>query len=219
VRLVGVLAPLVALVTTVLTTLEAAARLRVPSGHASASLARLRAAGFLVSLRRGVWALPKRVDPLALPEFLTAPFPAYVSLQSALYLHGLISQVPSVTYAVTLARTRRFVTPLGTVSLHHVKPSFFFGYEDAGRGGGRLATSEMALVDFLYLAPARSGLFRTLPELEWPKSFKVGVARSIVSRIEPKARRGAVARRLEELLRSRRERQRVKTHSRPRRRT
>jgi len=50
----------------------------------------------------------------ALLEFLTAPFPAYVSLQSALYLHGMISQVPALTYAVTLARSRRLATPLGS---------------------------------------------------------------------------------------------------------
>ena len=63
----------------------------------------------------------------------------------------MISQVPAVTYAVSLARTRRFATPVGTVSVHHVQPSFFFGFEDAGRGG-RLATPEKALVDVNWLA-------------------------------------------------------------------
>lgn len=205
-RLVDAIGTLTSLDAPVFTTRDAAARLRVSEAHASVSLARLRAAGLLIRLRRGVWALPGRVDRLALPEFLTAPFPAYVSLQSALYLHGMISQVPAVTYAVTLARTRRFVTPLGTVSLHHVRPSFFFGYEDAGLAGGRLATAEKALVDFLYLAPARSRLFRALPEIEWPSGFKAGVARSIVRRIEPESRRRSVGRRLEELLAGRRER-------------
>ena len=204
-KLVEVLGALVSTGAPVFTTREAAARLRVPNGHASVSLARLRAAGLLVRLRRGVWALPDRVDPLALPECLTAPFPAYVSLQSALYLHGMISQIPAVTYAVTLARTRRLVTPLGTVSLHHVRPTFFFGYEDVGRAGGRLATPEKALVDFLYLAPARSGLFRALPEIEWPKTFRASVARAIVRRIEPASRQRTVARNLEDLLRTRRE--------------
>ena len=203
-RLVDVLGTLVSLDAPVFTTRDAAAHLRVPNGHASVSLARLEAARLVVRLRRGVWALPNRVDPLALPECLTAPFPAYVSLQSALYLHGMVSQIPAVTYAVTLARTRRFVTPLGTVSLHHVQPTFFFGYEDAGRAGGRLATPEKALVDFLYLTPARSRLFRALPELEWPKTFRPGVARSIVKRIEPASRRRAVARKLDELLAKRR---------------
>jgi len=155
------------------------------NGVSPQMLARLAASGHVIRLRRGVWALPNRVDPLALPEYLTSPFPAYVSLQSALYLHGMISQMPAMTYAVSLARTRRFTTPLGTVSVHHVQPAFFFGFEEAGRSGGRLATPEKALVDFLYLTPARSNLFRVLPELEWPKRFSVRAARSIVKRIEP----------------------------------
>lgn len=183
----------------VFTTADAAIRLGVPNRHAAVILKRLAASGQLIRLRRAVWARPGGVDPLALPEYLTAPFPAYVSLQSALYLHGMISQVPAVTYAVSLARARRFDTPLGTVSIHHVQPSFFFGFADAGRDG-RLATPEKALVDFLYLTPARSLLFRALPELEWPKRFSVRRARAVVNRIEPPRRRTLVARRLDALL-------------------
>ena len=108
--------------------------------------------------------------------------------------------MPAVTYAVTLARTRRFVTPFGVVSLHHVQPSFFFGFEDGAHPGARLATPEKALVDFLYLTPARSRLFRALPELECrrgsecprPASWSGGSVRS--------RRRTLVARRLEALL-------------------
>lgn len=197
------LSSLVVIDAPVFTTADAAVRLGVPNGHASTTLARLAASGQLIRLRRGVWARPGGVDPLAVPEYLTAPFPAYVSLQSALYLHGMISQVPAVTYAVSLARTRRFVTPVGTVSVHHVQPSFFFGFEDAGRGG-RLATPEKALVDFLYLTPARSQLFRALPELEWPKRFSARRARAIAGRVEPARRRTLVACRLDALLEERR---------------
>jgi predicted transcriptional regulator of viral defense system len=202
-KLLDVLGAVASMDVPVFTTREAAARLRVPNGHASVSLARLAASRQVVRLRRGVWAQPSRVDPLALPEYLTAPFPAYVSLQSALYLHGMISQIPAMTYAITLARTRRFVTPLGSVSLHHVQPAFFFGFKYAGRGSGRLATPEKALVDFLYLTPTRSKLFRALPELEWPRRFRASVARSIVRRIVPSRRRTLVARKLEELLKTR----------------
>jgi predicted transcriptional regulator of viral defense system len=189
---------------TAFSTRDAAARLGVPPGHASVSLRRLAAAGQVIRLRRGVWAFPNRVDPLALPELLTNPFPAYVSLQSALYLHGMLSQVPSTTYAVSLARARRYSTPLGVVSIHHVRPGFFFGFEDVGRGGGRLAKPEKALVDLLYLSPARSGLFRALPEIEWPRGFSASAARAIVKRIEPARRRALVARKLEGLLAARR---------------
>lgn len=197
--LLQALTVLVSMETPVFTTADAAVRLGVPNAHASQTLARLAATGQLVRLRRGVWGLPKGVDPLTLPEYLTAPFPAYVSLQSALYLHGMITQVPAMTYAVSLARTRRFDTPLGAVSVHHVQPSFFFGFEDVG-DNGRLATPEKALVDYLYLTPARSKLFRALPELEWPKRFRIRAARDIVKRIESARRRTLVSRRLQELL-------------------
>lgn len=201
--LLDALSTIASMEATVFTTSDVAARLRVLNGHASVMLARLAASGHAIRLRRGVWALPNRVDPLALPEYLTSPFPSYVSLQSALYLHGMISQMPAMTYAVSLARTRRFTTPLGTVSVHHVQPAFFFGFEEAGRSGGRLATPEKALIDFLYLTPARSNLFRALPELEWPKRFSVRAARSIVKRIEPVRRRTLVSRALDRLLEER----------------
>jgi predicted transcriptional regulator of viral defense system len=203
VTLLEALRAISAMAVPVFTTREAAACLRVPNGHASASLGRLAAAGQVIRLRRGTWTLSKRIDPLALPEYLTSPFPAYVSLQSALYLHGMISQIPSMTYAVSLARTRRFRTPLGIVSVHHVQPGFFFGYEDTARTGGRLATPEKALVDFLYLTPARSRLFRALPEIEWPTRFRPRIARRIVDRIGPSRRRTFVRRALEALLATR----------------
>ena len=63
-----------------------------------------------------------------------------MSLYSALQYHGIIEQIPSVVYAVTTGRTQRIETPA--------------------------ATPEKALVDTLYLRPARSNLFRKLPEAE-----------------------------------------------------
>ncbi len=199
-RLIDALATLSAMAASVFDTGDAAALLGVDIAHASTVLARLAAARQVVRLRRGVWAFRERVDPLALPEYLTSPFPSYVSLQSALYLHGMIEQVPAVTSAVSLARTRRFTTPLGTVSIHHVAPGFFFGFEHAGASGGRLATPEKALVDFLYLAPARSKLFRALPELELPTRFSLRRARTIVARIGSARRRTMVSRALDAIV-------------------
>jgi predicted transcriptional regulator of viral defense system len=43
----------------------------------------------------------------ALPERISAPYPACVSLQSALFHHGLIEQLPAALYVVTLARRIR----------------------------------------------------------------------------------------------------------------
>jgi predicted transcriptional regulator of viral defense system len=120
-------------------TADAAAHLGFSNSSASRLLARLAAAGHLLSLRHGLWAVPAKLDPLALPGHLTAPFPSYVSLQSALYYHGLISQIPSVMYAVSVGRTRLFRTPLGTVSIHHLQPEFFFGFEMTERPGVAMA--------------------------------------------------------------------------------
>ena len=81
----NLMAALTALASTdapVFTTADAAIRLGLPNGHASTILARLAAAGQVIRLRRGVWARPGGVDRLALPEYLTAPFPAYVSCRA-----------------------------------------------------------------------------------------------------------------------------------------
>ena len=179
---------------------DAAVRLGLTNAHASTLLARLAAARQVVRLRRGLWAFPGQIDRLSLPGRLTAPLPSYVSLQSALYVHGMISQVPAITYAVSLARTRRFSTPLGVVSIHHVAPGFFFGFAETGRQGALIASPEKALVDFLYLAPARSMLFRALPEVELPRGFSVRRARAMMERIGSPRRRTMVARALESVM-------------------
>jgi predicted transcriptional regulator of viral defense system len=173
-------------------TADAAAYLALSNSTASRLLARLAKVGHLLNLRHGVWAVPGKVDPLALASHLTAPFPSYVSLQSALYYHGVISQIPNVIYAVSVGRARVFRTPLGTVSLHHIQPEFFFGFEIMETAGVAMATPEKALLDYLYLRPARSNLFRALPELELPSKFNVQSARRMIQRIPSVRRRTLV---------------------------
>ena len=181
------------------TTNEAAAVLRVEGAHATKILSRLAETEHVVRLIRGRWAFPERVDPMALPEALTAPTPAYVSLFSALYHHSMIEQIPTTIYAMTLAPTRRVRTPLAAVSLHQVVPSFFFGFETT-REGTKIATPEKALLDVLYLYPARSRKFRALPELHLPSTFSRSRAREMVKTIESPQRRALVKERLEEAV-------------------
>ena len=80
-RLIDILSKLQRLDQPVLETADVAAIVGVTKPHASKIAARLAEAGHLLALRRGVWAFPGRLDPLELPERLTAPQPAYVSLQ------------------------------------------------------------------------------------------------------------------------------------------
>jgi predicted transcriptional regulator of viral defense system len=184
----------------VVTTEDAALRLGLKLPAATRALGRLAAAGLVLRLRHGLWSLDPRIDPLSLPAYLTAPFPAYVSLQSALHLHGMLSQVPQLTYVASLASTRRLKTQLGEYSIHRLAPSFFGGFDVVG-GGVLLATPEKALLDTLYLTPARSRLFAALPEVEIPRSFDRKQARHWLEKIALGPRRTAVERRLDALLR------------------
>ncbi len=165
------------------TTADAAAALGLAIDAASHTLRRLGAAGLLTPVRKGLWALRERPEPLALADYVTAPYPSYVSLQTALYLHGMIDQLPAVTYLVSLGRSARIRTGVGSYSVHHVRPEFFGGARRDPATGVSLATPEKALVDFLYLAPTRTRLFAALPELELPARFNVRAARQWMARI------------------------------------
>jgi predicted transcriptional regulator of viral defense system len=181
---------------------DVAALLQVTRTNATQIAERLARAGLLLKLSRGKWALPRIENLLAIPEFLTSPYPAYVSLQSALYLHGMISQIPAVTYAVSLARPKRYPTPLGTFSIHHVASDFFFGFELDQTATAKIALPEKALVDLFYFAPARTRLFARLPEVEIPRSFRWTKAAQFAARIKSLSRRRMVEEKLAALRRA-----------------
>ena len=183
-----------------LRTAEAMALLGADASAACKILSRLSAAGLIRRLKRGLWVVDRRADPLAVARFLTAPFPCYISLQSALYTHGMISQIPASVYVVSLARTETRRTPCGDFSIHHLAPAFFFGDEAVGDQGARMASPEKALLDFLYLGPARSRLFAALPELELPRRFSVSRARRMIRRLPAGRRRTLLQGRFEQLV-------------------
>jgi len=170
-KLIDALARVLALDQPAFRTSDASVCLRVERRHASKILERLADAGHLLRLARALWGVPGRIEAFALPEYLAAPFPAYVSLHSALFHHGMVSQIPSVIYAVTVGRARRRETPIGVVSFHHVAPSFFFGFESHGRGGIKIASPEKALLDVLYLGAGRSEGMKAPCLSGWPTSL------------------------------------------------
>jgi predicted transcriptional regulator of viral defense system len=182
------------------TTNDAATLLDIDSTHASKVLDRLGETSHVVRLARGRWAFPESMTPFALPEALTFPMPSYVSLYSALYHYSMIEQIPTATYAITLAPTRRVRTPLGAVSLHQVAPAFFTGFAP-DRTGSNIALPEKALLDVLYLHPTRSRRFRALPELHLPPKFNRKQARRLAAAIESPQRRTLVLTKLEDILR------------------
>ena len=184
-----------------LETKDIAALLGVAHSNANKIVTRLARVGLIVPLMRGKWAL-RNVDKLSVAEHLTAPYPAYISLQSALYYHGMISQIPAVIYAVSLARTRRYMTKLGAYSIHHVDPDFFFGYELDQAGNEKIAVPEKALLDVLYLGPTKTRFFVALPEIEFPRGFSWPKTFEMAKKIKGRTRRVFVERALSALRRS-----------------
>lgn len=178
-------------------TRDVAALLGVTPANASMALTRLAKHGHLHKLARGKWAT-ERISRSSLVEQIATPYPAYVSLHSALFRHGAIEQVPAITYAVTLGRARKVASPDGMVSLHRMPPELFGGFE-AAADGSKLATLEKALFDLVYLSPTRSRLFVRLPELELPKSFRWTEAARWAKLIAGKSRRSFVEGKLAQL--------------------
>jgi predicted transcriptional regulator of viral defense system len=151
---------------------DVAALLRVSASNATTILRRLAAEDMIIHLSRGRWLVDQKIDRLALPELISAPAPAYISLQSALFHHGLIEQIPSILYAVTPGRPRRLRTPIATISFHRMPPELFQGFELSSPSDAKIAIPEKALFDLIYLAPGRSRVFSTLPELAIPRRFQ-----------------------------------------------
>lgn len=197
-RLIDAHARLLEMDQPVFRTAEAAACLRIENARASKMLGRLADVGLLEHLPRALWALPDKTDRLILPTYLAAPFPCCISLQTALYHHGIVSQIPDVIYAVSPARTKRFFTSMGVISIHHIAPTFFGGF-DMDENGIFMATPEKALLDLLYLSPAKSRLFCAWPELDELPRLRVRELRTWIRRIDDTRRRTCVIRKLAQI--------------------
>jgi predicted transcriptional regulator of viral defense system len=91
--------------------------------------------------------------------------PAYVSRESALCEGGLLSQMPLALTCVTVGKTRRVLTPMGSIFFYHVQPKLFFGFQC--KNGILWAEPEKALLDWVYLERKAGKGSPTLDELDW----------------------------------------------------
>ena len=151
-------------------------------------------------IRRGLWAIEEKVDPFTVAPYLTAPYASYVSLQTALYAHGMISQIPALIYTVTTDRARQVETSVGVFSIHKIAPEFFLldGFDIIG--DVRLALPEKALLDVLYLSATSDRRFAALPEIEIPSNFNARRARGWIRKIPSPRMRGIVEQGFEQVL-------------------
>jgi predicted transcriptional regulator of viral defense system len=175
---------------------DVAALLQVSASNATTILRRLAAEEMIIHLSRGRWLVDQKTDRLALPELISAPDPAYISLQSALFHHGVIEQIPSILYAVTPGRPRRLRTPIATISFHRMPPELFQGFELSSASDAKIAIPEKALFDLIYLAPGRSRVFSKLPELTIPRRFQWQRLKEYTELVKSAGRRAFIADRI-----------------------
>ena len=147
-------------------TSEVATRLGLSVSRTSHLLRSLEDTGLVRRLRHGLWALTDDVEPFSVAPYLTSPYPAYVSLWSALAHHGMIEQSPRQIHVASLHRPRTIPTTLGSFSIHQIVPELFDGYTGLARTG-YLATPEKALFDTIYVSAPRGARIHPL-ELSLP---------------------------------------------------
>jgi predicted transcriptional regulator of viral defense system len=112
------------------------------------SLLRAGRTHLLVRIGKGLYG--NQLNPPSLEEVAGTLYPpSYISLESALFMSGVLEQAPHVLTCVTVNKTKLFRTGLGEISFSHLKKELFFGYSVEGRIF--LAEPEKAALDFIYL--------------------------------------------------------------------
>lgn len=123
---------------------------------ATKTLLRLAAQCLVARIKRGVWInkLATDLNPYEAVPFLRAPWPAYVSLHSALADYGVVEEIPHVVYAVTATMPQKYSTAIGEFRFHHLPDRLIWGFEirQTGSGSYPMAEREKAFLDLVYLA-------------------------------------------------------------------
>lgn len=168
----------------------------VPS-NVSRDLAKLQEKGMVVRIRRGLWAIANHPDfsPYAVvPHLFEAPEEGYVSLLSALNLHGMIDQIPRVVQVMTTGQRPRLRTPVATYEFHQIQPELFAGHGPyRGTGNFEIALPEKALFDTLYLSARKGRRFSYLPEVETPANFSPAEVEGWIARVDHEPLRLSIA--------------------------
>lgn len=183
----------------VFTTSEVAEIAGMSPSNASRDLAKLEAERMIARVRRGLWAITTHpaFSPYAVvPHLFEGDEEGYVSLLSALNLHGMIHQIPRVVQVVTTMQRPRLETPVGTYEFHQIQQKLFGGFGPyRSTGNFDIATPEKALFDTLYLSARKGRRFSYLPETELPDSFSPAGMEEWIARVDHEPLRIAIAER------------------------
>jgi hypothetical protein len=120
-------------------------------------LKRALAAGEVIRIHRGLYGLAdaysrQKIDLLSLAQRIYGP--SYISLETALSIHGWIPDAVYTVTSVSLGRSREYATPLGSFSFAHVPQKVFYTqvqHAASGQGATMLASPLKALLDYVYV--------------------------------------------------------------------
>jgi hypothetical protein len=114
-----------------------------------------------------------------------APNTSYVSMRSAMNIHGMISQVPNRIEVIATGAEGLHRTTVGDIDVRAVQGRLITGFEV--KGDRKVALPEKAVFDFLYLR-RRAHL---LPEVETPPrgAFSEDRLRSYIALVDDPSRR------------------------------
>lgn len=195
----------------VFTTRDVATFADVSTSSANRALALLATRGLVTPVIRGIWARREHPNfsPYAVVPFLLGasvgsrgrPTTAgYVSLLSALNLHGLIDQIPRAVQIVVDSQRPTLTTPVGTFDFHQLQPELVTGFAPGGRlANFDLATPTKALFDVLYLSTRRGRRFAHLPELDRSRDVHDAEMQRYIALVGSPSIRAAVAARWEQV--------------------
>jgi hypothetical protein len=112
------------------------------------NLSRLNEKKVIKRICRGFYANPFNTPTLE--EISNQIYqPSYISLESALYSWGILSQIPYVLTCVSTQLSQTFNTSFGTIEYRQIRKSLFWGF--INKKGYFMAEPEKALLDYLYL--------------------------------------------------------------------
>ncbi len=144
--------------TPVFTVNDVTHHLRKSADSVSGLLKREAAAGRVIRVRKGLYALPESAEGLIDARTLSQNIygPSYISMEYALYFRGLIPESVYTISNVSLNKSKHFSTPLGEFSYQRVPQKTLFLQVERIQGQGNrcffVAQPLKALCDTLYCA-------------------------------------------------------------------
>lgn len=192
------------LTSSVFTTRQVSEKTDMRLDSVSRRLKNLAEAGSLIRIRRGLWAIPNHPDfsPYAVvPHLFENNERGYVSLVSALHLHGMIEQIPDVVHIVTTKQREALTTPVTRYEFYKIKQNLFGGYRPYDQQWSfQIAAPEKALFDISYYSTKKGNRFARLPELHLPETFKEEKLQNWLNKVSDRSHRKAVHDRVADVL-------------------